>query len=113
MTTARIISAICTPLAADESLHVDGLEVHVGRQWQAGVSSLLVGGTMGAMQLQRDRTYAQLIEHAARITGGRGELLVGVGDASYARTRERIDVAQRFDIDGVVALPPYFIKPTQ
>ena len=31
-----------------------------------------------------DRTYAELIEQAVRISAGRGEIMVGVGDTSLA-----------------------------
>ena len=79
---AFVISAVTTPLHEDDSLHVEGLEAHLEEQWQAGIDGLLVAGTMGLMQLLTDRTYADLIEHALRISAGRGEIMVGVGDAS-------------------------------
>src|SRR6476646_2011819 len=95
----RFISAICTPLAEDESLHVEGLEAHLEDQWQAGISGLLVAGSMGQMQLLADETYRDLIDCCVRFTAGRGELMVGVGDTSFARTRDRIHLAEQFPID--------------
>ncbi len=112
-TTARepfVISAINTPLCDDDSLHVEGLEAHVEDQWQAGIQGLLVAGSMGSMQLLTDQTYRQLIEHAIRISAGRGEIMVGVGDASLARTRQRIELLNGYDADGAVVLTPYFFK---
>ena len=106
----HIISAICTPLDADESLHVEGLEAHLEDQWTNGINSLLVGGTMGLMQLLSDETYLDLVRHAARFSAGRGELLVGVGDTSFRRTRDRILRVADFPIDGVVVLTPYLIR---
>jgi 4-hydroxy-tetrahydrodipicolinate synthase len=105
-----VISAVLTPLHEDDSLHVEGLEAHLAEQWQAGINGLLVAGTMGLMQLLTDRTYANLIEHALRISAGRGEIMVGVGDTSLARTRERIELLNRYPVDGVVVVTPYLIK---
>lgn len=110
MIATRFISAICTPLEAGGDLHVAGLEAHIADQWNAGIAGLLVAGTMGLMQLQSDRTYRSLVEHAVRISAGRGEVMVGVGDTSFARTRDRIRLVQEFKIDGVVAVTPYLWK---
>jgi len=109
----RLITAICTPLAEDESLHVAGLEAHLEDQWQAGIAGLLVAGSMGQMQLLADETYRDLIDYCVRFTAGRGELMVGVGDTSFARTRDRIRLAEQFAIDAVVIVTPYLVKHTQ
>lgn len=106
----NIIAAICTPLNVDQSLHVEALEMHIDDQARAGFRGLLVGGTMGLMQLLADETYRQLVRQAVRIAAGRFEVLVGVGDASFARTRERVAFVQQLDIDGVVVITPSFLK---
>ena len=53
----NIIAAICTPLHDDQSLQVKALEMHIDDQARAGFGGLLVGGTMGLMQLLADETY--------------------------------------------------------
>ena len=108
-----IISAIITPFGADESLHAEGLEAHIAEQWDGGISSLLTAGTMGLMQLLSDETYRDLVEQSVRFTAGRGEVLAGVGDTAFARTRNRIRMVEQFDIDGVVVLDPYLIPFNQ
>jgi 4-hydroxy-tetrahydrodipicolinate synthase len=103
-----IIAAICTPLNDDDSLHVEGLAAHLDDQWRHGFAGVLVGGTMGLMQLLDDDTYRDLVRHAARLAKGRGEIMVGVGDASLVRTLRRIEYIEQFDVDAVVVLPPFF-----
>jgi len=44
---SALISAICTPLQNDDSLHVAGLAAHLEDQWRHGIQGVLVGGTMG------------------------------------------------------------------
>jgi len=112
MTQSRLISAICTPLEPDQSLHLGGLEAHLDEQWRSGIAGVLVAGTMGLMQLLADDTYLQLARHSARWSKGRGEVLVGIGDTSYARTVQRLESIQDLDIDGVVILTPYLWKYT-
>ena len=104
------ITAIGTPLTEDEELHQEGLALELTDQWSAGIDGLLVAGTMGAMQLLADQTYRQLIERSVELSKGRGEILVGVGDAGFTRTRDRIMFTNQFKIDGVAVLAPFFWK---
>lgn len=113
MPAYTLITAIGTPLKPDESLHVGGLEAQIDDQFAGGITGLLVGGTMGAMQLLSDETYDSLIDESLRITRNRGEVLVGVGDASFARTKARIERLNRKKADGAVVLSPYLLKFTQ
>ncbi len=106
----KIISALCTPLNDDESLNAESLAMHIEDQVQSGFAGLLVGGSMGLMQLLSDQTYRDLIEQGVRANNGRLEMLVGVGDTSFARTRDRIDYVQQFDVDGLVVLTPSWRK---
>jgi 4-hydroxy-tetrahydrodipicolinate synthase len=110
MPKINLISAVGTPLNADESLHLDGLDRLLSLQWNAGIDGVLVAGTMGLMQLLRDQTYAQLIECSVELSKGKGELLVGIGDAGFARTADRIGYINGLTVDGVVALPPYLVR---
>ncbi len=115
MTKTKLITALCTPLQADESLHHEGLEAHLDEQWRSGIAGVLVGGTMGLMQLLADQTYLDLAQRATKLSRGRGEIMVGVGDTSYARTLQRIKMLDELNlnIDGIVVLTPYLWKFSQ
>ena len=86
----RLIAAVGTPLTSDESLHVEGLDAHLDDQWRHGMTGCLIGGTMGTLQLLTEQTYRDLVTHGVRLAARRGEVLIGVGDAGFARTRDRI-----------------------
>ena len=106
-------TALGTPLGPEERLHVEGLEKHLDDQAQAGVKGILVAGTMGMMQLLRDPTYAELARKSVDFWAGKGEILVGAGDASYGRTRDRIEFLNTLKVDGIALLCPYFIQFSQ
>lgn len=109
----KMITALATPLTADEALHVPGLEAQINDQLAHGINNFLVAGTMGLMQLLKDETYRELIEQSVRLCADKAEILVGVGDTSFARTCDRIRMVEEFPIDGVVVISPYFIKFSQ
>src|SRR5687767_9158895 len=108
-----VINAVGTPLNNNESLHLEGFDVHLHDQWQAGIHGVLVCGTMGLMQLLTEDTYRQVVAAAANHAGARREVMVGVGDAGFARTRERIRFVNDHPISAVVALSPYLVKFSQ
>lgn len=110
MITPRLIHAVCTPLTETEGLHRAGLEAHLEAVWQSGAAGILIGGTMGLMQLHREETYAELVKQGVALSKGRGEILVGIGDTSLGRTTEKLRVAEETEADGVVVLTPYFYK---
>ena len=91
MSHACFTSAVGTPLDQDGCLHEESLEKHLDEQWSNGISGVFVAGSMGAMQRLRDRTYLRLVQRSAELCRGRGGLLVGAGDTSFARTRDRIE----------------------
>ncbi len=113
MIRPRLISAIGTPLNDEEGLHREGLYAHLDEQSAAEIDGILVAGTMGLMQLLADKTYYDLVSQCAKWWKGKGEILVGVGDTSFARTVERIRLINDMHVDGVVALSPYFISFSQ
>jgi 4-hydroxy-tetrahydrodipicolinate synthase len=109
----HFITAIGTPVDQQEQLHEEGLEKHLVDQWSSGIHGILVAGTMGMMQLLRDQTYQQLVRRAVKMSKGKGEILVGAGDAALARTLDRVEFLNQFPIDGIVILTPYFHPVTQ
>ena len=105
---AKFITAIGTPLTPNEQLHEQGLEIQLADQWNHDIDGILVAGSMGMMQLLTNETYRRLVERSVEMSAGRGEVLVGAGDAGFARSRDRILFLNDFKIDGVAVLAPYF-----
>jgi 4-hydroxy-tetrahydrodipicolinate synthase len=108
-----LCAAVATPLVEDDELHEDGLRAHLQEQIDARVDGILLAGTMGVMQLLTARTYEMLIRRGAEFWSRHGEVLVGVGDLSLARTRARIQLLNDISVDGAVVLTPFFLTYSQ
>jgi 4-hydroxy-tetrahydrodipicolinate synthase len=114
MNSVNFISAIGTPLTEGDSLHLEGLESQLADQEAGGIKAILVGGTMGAMQMQTDQVWKDLVDHSTSLGAGRFEIMVGAGDTSFARTRDRIaHLNDCKGVDAVVLLTPYFLPLSQ
>lgn len=114
----KLISTICGPLDDDGRLHAEGLRLHLEDQseagiGEAGIDSVLLGGTMGLLQLLADETWKALVQQGTAASRGRGDVLVGVGDCSFDRTRARIEAVDTLPIEGVGVLAPYFLAFSQ
>ncbi len=114
MSRLQLISAIGTPLTSDESLDAAGLRAHLRQQWDAGIDGVLVAGSMGLMQLLSDGTFEALVEATAEGPGTSGRrMLIGVGETSLARTRQRLRLVNRHRFGGAVVISPFFLKFNQ
>jgi 4-hydroxy-tetrahydrodipicolinate synthase len=112
-TDVRFITAIGTPLTPDDDLHDAGLEAHLADQVAHGIHGILAAGSMGLMQLQTDEVYRRLARRSAELFKPHGEVLVGAGDTSFIRTRQRVEFLNTLDIDGIAVLAPYFSSFSQ
>lgn len=74
----RLFSALCTTLREDGSLDVDGLAAYLEDRWRHGIAGVLIGGTMGIMQLFLDATYRDLVRHGTRLAPCRREMAATV-----------------------------------
>lgn len=110
MSRVSLIAAIGTPLTPEQDLHQQGLRLHLEDCWTNGMTGVLAGGTMGLMQLLTPGTYRSLVEVTVEQSTGRGEIFVGAGDTSLARTWERLRFLNDFPLAGVVVLPPFFVS---
>ncbi len=108
MARLKIITALGTPLQNErDELCRDGLAAHLDDQADAGIDGLLVGGTMGALQLLPDRTYQDLVRGSSELNRGRFELLVGITDHGLHRALDRARFVESVGgVDGLVALTP-------
>ena len=107
-------TALGTPL--DENLNVcaKSLANQIEQQIEAGVSGLLVMGSMGNMTYLRDSEYPKVAKVAAEAARGRVPVLVGVTDVAISRVMDRVAALEGIKgIDGIVSTVPYYSVVSQ
>jgi len=85
------------------------IELHV----HGDTSGLVVAGTTGEAATLSDRERAVIVEYAVGIAGGRLPVLAGVGTNSTRVSCELAVEAERAGADGLLAVTPYYNRPTQ
>ena len=110
----RVLTAMVTPFTEDGSLDLAGaqeLAAHlVDRQSHDG---LVVLGTTGEAPTVSGAEQRTLLEAVLDAVGDRAVVVAGVGTNDTAHSIENARSAERLGVHGLLAVTPYYNRPTQ
>lgn len=107
-------TAVGTPLDENGNFIPGSMACQIEQQIEAGVSGLLVMGSMGQMSCIKQSEYAKVAAESVKAVKGRVPVLVGVTDVSIHRVLERVEALDGIKgIDGIVSTVPYYSPVTQ
>lgn len=99
--------ALTTPFdPATGALDLDALEAHAAWLLDNGITGLVPNGSLGEYEsMDRDERRA-VVETVARVTKGRGKLIVGVSAPNWRIAGDHARHAAEVGADAVMLLPP-------
>ena len=107
-------TALGTPLDKQGNFCPESMARQIEQQIDAGVSGLLVMGSMGNMTYLKNSEYPKVAACAAEAAKGRVPVLVGVTDLSIGRVMDRVAALEGISgIDGIVSTVPYYSTMNQ
>ena len=109
----RVITAIATPFAEDGSVDLDAFSALARHLVENGSEGLVVAGTTGESPTLDDREKLDLFRVAIEAVGDRATVIANIGSASTAHSVELTRHADSLDLDGYLAVTPYYNKPPQ
>jgi len=106
------IPALVTPFAAGR---LDCATIRDFVEWQIseGSAALVPCGTTGEVATLTSNEHKQVIEAVVEVAAGRVPVIAGCGTYSTADSIERMKVAKEIGADAVLAVVPYYNKPSQ
>jgi 4-hydroxy-tetrahydrodipicolinate synthase len=107
-----LLTALVTPFLAGE-LDEKSIRSLLSRQTLHGVDGLVIAGTTGEVSTLTEAEYGRLLAIGAECGHRRIPLLAGVGTNCTATTIRRAQLAEKVAYDGLLAVTPYYNKPTQ
>lgn len=110
----RLLTAMVTPFAADETLDLDAA-ADLARYLvdDLGNDGLVVNGTTGEAPTTTDEEKAELLSAVIDVVGDRASIIAGVGTFNTRHTIESLTVAREAGADGALVVTPYYSKPPQ
>lgn len=117
-TFGRVITAMITPFADDGSVDYEGAAKLAKHLINHGSEGILVGGTTGEGAVMSEEEKLKLYDCVIRAVGQKaeGKKVPVIGNAGGIDTAASIEFAQKVEAlgaDGVLAIVPFYVKPTQ
>ncbi|MBI4375510.1 MAG: 4-hydroxy-tetrahydrodipicolinate synthase [Elusimicrobia bacterium] len=106
-------TALTTPFRADGQVDEPALRRLVRRQAQAGVSGLVPCGSTGEAATLTHSEFLRVLEITLRESQGQLPVIAGISANATWKALELSREAERLGADGLLALVPYYNKPTQ
>ena len=110
----RLLTAMVTPFAADESLDFDAaadLARHLVDD--LGNDGLVISGTTGESPTTTEQEKSELLSVVIDAVGDRAAVVAGVGSFDTRHTVKMLTAAEQLGADGALVVTPYYSKPPQ
>ena len=107
-----LITALITPFYQDKIDRQSFIRL-IKNQMDEGVDGFVLNGTTGESPTLREEEVSQLVEWAKVETAGAVPLILGIGHNDTYQAQKNIQKANKWKMDGALAVVPYYNKPTQ
>ncbi|MDT0539522.1 MULTISPECIES: dihydrodipicolinate synthase family protein [Croceitalea] len=105
-----VMPAITTKFTSDDQLDLEMFEVNVKAQMDAGVSALILGGTLGEASTLSFEEKKTLIIETVRIVEGKIPVIINIAEQTTKGAIEAAQVAKECGAKGLMMLPPMRYK---
>ncbi|WP_252313777.1 4-hydroxy-tetrahydrodipicolinate synthase [Sinobaca sp. H24] len=113
MDFGRILTAMVTPFDSEGKIDWQGLEKVVEHLILTGSEGLVIAGTTGESPTLTTDEKLKLFQRTAEISGRRVPVIAGTGTNDTGYSTALTEKASKLGIDGIMAVTPYYNKPSQ
>ena len=103
---------IVTPFV-DGRVDYDGLKKLVHHYLNRGVSGLIPMGTTGECPVLTEKEFEGVLDATVSAAAGRVPVFVGLGGNHTESVVKKIRAVEKYDIDGILSVCPYYSRPGQ
>lgn len=106
-----VCTALVTPFLGGQ-VNYPMLEQLLKRQMDAGIEAVVIAGTTGESPTLSDEEKLEMFRRAKEYVGSRCRVIAGTGSNSTAHMVELSVEAQKYGVDGLLIVSPYYNKAT-
>ena len=105
--------AIVTPMKNNEEVNYDRLEQMIEYQINQGTDCIIIAGTTGESSTLTTEEHAEVIKAAVKFAKHRIPVVAGTGSNCTETAIYLSAEAEKYGVDGVLLVTPYYNKATQ
>jgi len=106
-----VFPAVTTKFTPDFKLDIKSFQYNIEAQIAAGVSGLVLGGTLGEASVLSDSEKTVLIRSAKEVAGSRVPVIINIAAQTTESAIGQIRVSEGLGVDGFMLLPPMRYLP--
>jgi 4-hydroxy-tetrahydrodipicolinate synthase len=107
-----VMPAVTTKFTADDQLDLAMFETNIKAQVDAGVTGIVLGGTLGEASTLTDDEKRVLIQETVRIVQDKAHVIINIAEQTTKGAVEAAQKAKQYGANGLMALPPMRYKST-
>ncbi len=108
-----LFTALITPFEENEKIDFEALELILQKQIEAKVDGIILLGTTGEKATLNKTEWNEIIRFATNFVKNKIKIIVNIGTNNTNETIEDISLIEKYKIDGLMTVNPYYNKPTQ
>lgn len=105
-----VMPAVTTKFNNDDTLDLVNFELNIRAQIEAGVSGIILGGTLGEASTLKPFEKKILIEKTVEIVQGKIPVIINIAEQSTKDAIEAAHLAKEYGATGLMILPPMRYK---
>ncbi|WP_457610354.1 dihydrodipicolinate synthase family protein [Lutibacter sp.] len=105
-----VIPAVTTKFTVDDKLDLVNFKVNINAQLEAGVSGIILGGTLGEASTLTDSEKQTLILKTLEIVKEKIPVIINIAEQSTTKAIEAVRKAEEHGANGLMILPPMRYK---
>ncbi|AKA36168.1 dihydrodipicolinate synthase family protein [Flagellimonas lutaonensis] len=107
-----VMPAVTTKFTKNDTLDLEMFSTNIKAQLDAGVSAIILGGTLGEASTLTAEEKKTLVEHTVDLVNGKVPVILNIAEQSTKDAVAAAENAQRFGASGLMMLPPMRYKAT-
>ena len=107
-----VMPAVTTKFTADGKLDLEMFSTNINAQVEAGVSAIILGGSLGEASTLTNDEKRILVEHTATLVAGKVPIIMNIAERSTVAAIELAQNAKEWGASGLMLLPPMQYKAT-
>lgn len=101
-----VMPAVTTKFTNEDTLDLEMFSVNIKAQIDAGVSGIILGGTLGEASTLEEDEKKKLIESTVDLVAGKIPVVMNIAEQTTKRAIKAAENAEKYGASGLMMLPP-------